>query len=122
MKTESVLKFARQSGYATIEYLGKYKDFDLYKPLYDNPDVATGLPVYIIVKEGLIMSEETRKLLEEQFNTIQKRLDSLEKEMKALKKVAKSTESKVDNLQKAVKEGYVNNPVVDPLTTLWSDL
>lgn len=52
MKTESVLKFARQSGYATIEYLGKYKDFDLYKPLYDNPDVATGLPVYIIVKEG----------------------------------------------------------------------
>jgi hypothetical protein len=52
VETESVLKFARQSGYATIEYLGKYKDFDLYKPLYDNPDVATGLPVYIIVKEG----------------------------------------------------------------------
>jgi peptidoglycan hydrolase CwlO-like protein len=31
-------------------------------------------------------------------------LDSIEKEMRALKKVTKSTESKVDNLQKAVKE------------------
>ena len=50
------------------------------------------------------MSEETRKFLEEQFSTIQKRLDSLEIEMKALKNIAKSTESKVDNLQKAVHE------------------
>ena len=25
---------------------------DLYKPLYVDPDMATGLPVYIIVKEG----------------------------------------------------------------------
>ena len=52
METERVLKFSRQSGYATIEYLGKYKEFDLYKPLYEDSDVATGLPVYIIVKDN----------------------------------------------------------------------
>ena len=50
------------------------------------------------------MTEEDKKFLEEQFSTIQKRLDSLEIEMKALKNIAKSTESKVDNLQKAVHE------------------
>ena len=52
MKNEKVLKFSQRSGYATVEYLEKYKEFDLYKPFYDDPDVATGLPVYIIVKDG----------------------------------------------------------------------
>ncbi len=52
MKNEKVLKFAERSGYATVDYLGKYKELDLYKPLYDDPDIATGLPVYIIVKDG----------------------------------------------------------------------
>jgi len=50
MDDDMVLKFAKKAGYATAEYLGKYKDFDLYKPLYDDSRVATGLPVYIIVK------------------------------------------------------------------------
>ena len=52
MDSEKVLKFAQRSGYATVEYLGKYKEFDLYKPLYEDPDMATGLPVYIIVKDN----------------------------------------------------------------------
>ena len=52
MDNEKILKFAQRSGYARVEYLGKYKEFDLYKPLYEDPDMATGLPVYIIVKEG----------------------------------------------------------------------
>ena len=52
MEIGKVLKFAQRSGYATVEYLGKYKEFDLYKPLYENPDMATGLPVYIIVKDN----------------------------------------------------------------------
>lgn len=46
-----VLNFAQRSGYATINYLGKYKEFDLYKPLYEDPHIVTGLPVYIIVKD-----------------------------------------------------------------------
>ena len=52
MDNDKILKFARRSGYASVEYLGKYKEFDLYKPLYENPDMATGLPVYIIVKDN----------------------------------------------------------------------
>lgn len=52
MDNERFLKFAKRSGFATVKYLGKYKEFDLYKPLYEDPDVATGLPVYIIVKDG----------------------------------------------------------------------
>ncbi len=51
MKNEKVLEFAQSEGYATVNYLGKYKEFDLYKPLYEDPHIATGLPVYIIVKD-----------------------------------------------------------------------
>ena len=51
MENEKILKFAQRSGYATVEYLGKFKEFDLYKPLYEDPNMATGLPVYIIVKD-----------------------------------------------------------------------
>ncbi len=51
MDNDIVLEFAKKEGYATVNYLGKYKEFDLYKPLYENPNVATGLPVYIIVKD-----------------------------------------------------------------------
>lgn len=50
MNTDKILEFAQRSAYASIVYLGKYKDYDLYKPLYDDSRVATGLPVYIIVK------------------------------------------------------------------------
>ena len=51
MDNDIVLELAKKEGYATVNYLGKYKEFDLYKPLYENPNVATGLPVYIIVKD-----------------------------------------------------------------------
>ena len=34
-----------------LGYTGKYKGHDLYKPLYEDPHIATGLPVYIIVKD-----------------------------------------------------------------------
>ena len=47
-----ILYFSQRSGYATVRYLGKYKEFDLYKPLYEDPDMATGLPVYIVVKDN----------------------------------------------------------------------
>ena len=51
MKNENILKLAQSEGYATVNYLGKYKEYDLYKPLYEDPHIATGLPVYIIVKD-----------------------------------------------------------------------
>lgn len=50
MATGIILKFAKRNGYTTVAHLGKYKVYDLYKPLYDDSRVATGLPVYIIVK------------------------------------------------------------------------
>lgn len=52
MVNEKVLKFANKSGYAMVHYLGKYKEFDLYKPLYEDSYIATGLPSYIIVKDN----------------------------------------------------------------------
>ena len=51
MDNDRILKFAQNKGYATVNYLGKYKEYDLYKPLYEDPHIATGLPVYIIVKD-----------------------------------------------------------------------
>ena len=57
MDNDKILKFAQKSGYATVEYLGKYKEFDLYKPLYEEPHMATGLPVYIIVKDNALVNK-----------------------------------------------------------------
>ena len=50
-ENDKILKFAQEEGYATFNYLGKYNEYDLYKPLYEDPNMATGLPVYIIVKD-----------------------------------------------------------------------
>lgn len=47
----TILKCAQEEGYATVNYLGKYNKYDLYKPLYEDSDMATGLPVYIVVKD-----------------------------------------------------------------------
>ena len=52
MKNKTILKFVQNEGYATVNYLGKYKEYDLYKPLYNDPHMATGLPVYILVKDN----------------------------------------------------------------------
>ncbi len=34
-----------------INYLDQYKGFDLYKPLYEDSYIATGLPTYFIVND-----------------------------------------------------------------------
>ena len=60
MDNDKVLEFAKKFGYATVKYLGKYRGYDLYKPLYEE-DVATGLPAYIIIKKNkpeLVMGKE----------------------------------------------------------------
>ncbi len=66
-----VLNFSQRCGYATIEYLGKYKDFDLYKPLYEDPHIATGLPVYIIVKDDKLEFVRSKAGLEIQKYRVQ---------------------------------------------------
>jgi hypothetical protein len=52
MDNDKVLEFAKKDGYATVNYLGKYRGYDLYKPLYEDLHVATGLPTYIIVEDN----------------------------------------------------------------------
>ena len=46
----------------------------------------------------------------------------LRKENAALRQMIEDLQQQVKNLTEAVLLGYVNNPVVGPLTALWSDL
>ena len=74
MDSDMVLKFAKRDGYATVNYLGKYKEFDLYKPLYEIPDLMTGLPVFIIVKDEKLEFVRGKAGLEIQKYLVQQRM------------------------------------------------
>lgn len=61
MDYDKVLEFAQKRGFATVNCLGKYKEFDLYKPLYEDSHIATGLPTYIIIEDNkpkFVMGQE----------------------------------------------------------------
>ena len=73
MDSDMVLKFAKKDGYATVNYLGKYKEFDLYKPLYEVPNLMTGLPVFIIVKDEKLEFVRGKAGLEIQKYLVQQR-------------------------------------------------
>ena len=38
----SILKYAQNEGCVTVNCLGEHKELNLYKLLYDDPDVMTG--------------------------------------------------------------------------------
>lgn len=55
MKKERIIKFAKEHGYENIEYLGKWQDYDVYEPIFDEENVSfIGLPLVILVKNSII--------------------------------------------------------------------
>ena len=51
MSEEEILKFAKKQGYDEISYLGKWKEYEVYEPMFDYDDTSfVGLPLIILVK------------------------------------------------------------------------
>lgn len=56
MKSKDVLKFAIENGYDNIEYMGKWKDFEVYIPTFQNLSEIRiiGYPQYYLIKDDHI--------------------------------------------------------------------
>jgi len=50
-----VVEFAKTNGYDKAVYSGKWHDYDVYDPCYDDNEVRfEGLPFFILVKDDTI--------------------------------------------------------------------
>ena len=56
MKLDKIINFAKEQGYETAEYIGKWKNYDLYEPVFSTEAEVSyiGLPFTIMVKGDLI--------------------------------------------------------------------
>lgn len=55
MNQEDILKFAQKQGYEQIQYLEKWRDYDVYEPMFNYDGISyIGLPLVILVKNNEI--------------------------------------------------------------------
>ncbi len=65
MNKKEILKFAKQEGYDDISYIGKWREFEVYEPLFDFEDVSyVGLPFIILVTGDTIRMSTPEESLE----------------------------------------------------------
>lgn len=52
MEIEKVKAFAKKQGYDDVLYIGKWKEFDCYEPVFKGDDVSfIGVPLLILVQD-----------------------------------------------------------------------
>lgn len=55
MKIQEIKKYAQNNGYDDIIFLGKYKEHEVYQPVFNDNEIhITGYPQYILVKDNFI--------------------------------------------------------------------
>lgn len=66
MKMETIISFAKQQGYDNAIYLGKWKGYDAYEPVFDGADVSfVGLPYIILAKGDTVRMSTSEEALEQ---------------------------------------------------------
>lgn len=50
MSKEKIVAYAKTQGYKDAKYLHKWRDFDVYEPIYSEDIAYIGLPLMILVK------------------------------------------------------------------------
>lgn len=66
MNQEDILKFAKQQGYDNVSYIGKWKDYEVYEPIFDYDGVSfVGLPLVVLVKENEIRMSTPKESLQQ---------------------------------------------------------
>lgn len=55
MKMEKIKTFAKEQGYDNAVYLGKWRGYDVYEPVFNGDEVSiVGLPLIILVKGDVV--------------------------------------------------------------------
>lgn len=73
MKKEAVISFVKQQGYDNAVYLGKWKDYDVYEPVFDCADVSfVGLPFIILAKGDAVRMSTSEEAFEQMQDTVKK--------------------------------------------------
>lgn len=54
MNEDIAKEFAEEIGFDDVEHLGTFEQYDVFKPVMDDPDeiLFIGMPFYIVVKDG----------------------------------------------------------------------
>jgi hypothetical protein len=73
MKNNRIIAFAKQHGYDNAIYLGKWKGYDAYEPVFDGADVSfVGLPFIILAKGDTVRMSTSEEALEQIQDTAKK--------------------------------------------------
>jgi hypothetical protein len=71
MNMETVISFAKQQGYDNALYLGKWKEYDAYEPVFDGADVSfVGLPFMILTKGDTVRMSTSEEAFEQIQDTV----------------------------------------------------
>jgi hypothetical protein len=66
MSEEDILKFAKREGYDEISYIGKWRGYEVYEPMFESEEsINIGLPYIILVKEDEIRMSTPEESLEQ---------------------------------------------------------
>lgn len=66
MKIEQIKEFAKQQGYDDALSIGKWKDFDVYEPIFSGEDTSIiGVPFMILVKDDNIRMSTIEEAFEQ---------------------------------------------------------
>lgn len=73
IKMDNIIKFANEHNYESAEYIGKYKDYNVYNAIYRNDEelYLIGLPAIILERKGKLEWVQNKKsldILNELFN------------------------------------------------------
>ena len=69
MEIDTVISFAKQQGYDNAIYLGKWKDYDAYEPVFDGADVSfVGLPFMILAKGDMVRMSTSEEAFEQLYD------------------------------------------------------
>ena len=53
MTLDKIIEFAKEKGYYNVEYIGKWKEYDVYEPLFNGDNVfIVGPPLIILVNDN----------------------------------------------------------------------
>lgn len=66
MKHNKVINFAKEQGYDGALYIGKWRDYDIYEPVFNGDDVSfVGIPLLILVKGDNIRMSTVEEAFEQ---------------------------------------------------------
>lgn len=66
MKIEKIKAFAKAQGYDDVSYIGRWKEYEAYEPVYSGDDVSfVGVPLLILVKGDSIRMSTVEEAFEQ---------------------------------------------------------